>query len=67
MIKQFLDFFECNKYKKLYEYEKEKYEELVFYVQQINSQHEEIIDLLKKKQALENKVAGIKFVKKRRE
>ena len=56
MIKQFLDFFECNKYKKL-----------VFYVQQINSQHEEIIDLLKKKQALENKVAGIKFVKKRRE
>lgn len=65
MIEKLLEYFECDKYKKLYEYEKEKYEELVFYVQQVNSQHEEILELLKKKQELENKVAGVKFVKKR--
>tara|TARA_Y100000592_G_C5378818_1_gene272359 strand:+ start:165 stop:365 length:201 start_codon:yes stop_codon:yes gene_type:complete len=66
MIKEILKYFECDKYKKLYEIEKEKYEELEFYVQQLNNQQEEIVDLLKKKRelrSLKNKVAGVKFEK----
>lgn len=66
MIKEILKYFECDKYKKLYEKEKEKYEELEFYVQQINYQHEEICELLKKKnelRSLKNKVAGVRFEK----
>ncbi len=63
MINKILEYFECDKYKKLYLEEKEKYEELLFYVQQINNQHEEILELLKTKQNLKNKVAGVKFVK----
>lgn len=63
MINKILEYLECDKYKKLYLEEKEKYEELIFYVQQINNQHEEILELLKTKQNLKNKVAGVKFVK----
>lgn len=63
MINKILEYLECDKYKKLYLEEKEKYEELLFYVQQINNQHEEILELLKTKQNLKNKVAGVKFVK----
>ncbi len=63
MINKILEYFECDKYKKLYLEEKEKYEELLFYVQQINNQHEEILELLKTKQNLKKKVAGVKFVK----
>ena len=56
-------YFNCTDYKLKYEKEKRKYEELLFFVEQMNNQHEEILSLIKEKKELQNKVAGGKFVK----
>lgn len=56
-------YFNCTDYKLKYEKEKRKYEELLFFVEQMNNQHEEILSLIKEKKELQNKVAGVKFVK----
>tara|TARA_R100000541_G_scaffold2293_1_gene8679 strand:- start:2558 stop:2746 length:189 start_codon:yes stop_codon:yes gene_type:complete len=59
----FRKYFNCTDYKLKYEKEKRKYEELLFFVEQMNNQHEEILSLIKVKKELQNKVAGVKFVK----
>jgi len=57
------NYFNCTDYKLKYEKEKRKYEELLYFVEQINNQHEEILDLFGERRRLQNKVAGVKFEK----